>query len=38
MPVKEAFSAIVRLEESEVGGFGAAGAVEARLEEDIVVL
>ena len=36
--MRDAFSAITRLEESEVGGFGAGGIVEVRLLEDIVRL
>jgi len=38
VPVRDAFSAITRLEEREVGGLGAGGIVEVRLLEDIVLL
>jgi len=34
-PVRDAFSAMTRLEENEVGGLGAGGIVEVRRLEDI---
>ena len=36
LPVMEALSAIVTVEESEVGVLGPEGIVEARLEDDIL--
>jgi len=38
VPVKEAFSAITRVDATEVGGLGAEGIVGARLEDDIAVV
>lgn len=38
VPVRDAFSAMTRLEASEVGGLGAGGIVEVRLLEDILEL
>jgi hypothetical protein len=37
VPVREALSAITRVDAREVGGLGAAGIVEALFEEDIVI-
>jgi hypothetical protein len=37
VPVREALSAITRVDAREVGGFGAAGIVEALLEDDISI-
>lgn len=36
VPVREALSAITRVDAREVGGFGAAGIVEALFEDDIL--
>lgn len=38
VPVREALSAITRLEAREVGGLGAAGIVDALFEDDIATL
>lgn len=37
VPVRAAFSAMTRAGARRTGGFGAGGAVEARLEEDIAM-
>lgn len=37
VPVSWALSAMVSVEESCVGGFGAAGVIDGRFEDDIVI-
>lgn len=38
VPVKDAWSAMIRVDAREVGGLGAVGIVEVRLEDDILVV